>query len=97
MWIHARHRRPGLTFAWFLLLYGVGRFVGEFFREPDRGQPVFFDWMSKGQLYTLPMLVGGIALMIWVMRRPPRPELYAAPGVPLLPPAPLELSPPQAR
>ncbi|HEX3133858.1 MAG TPA: prolipoprotein diacylglyceryl transferase [Planctomycetota bacterium] len=82
MWIHARHRRPGLTSAWFLLLYGLARFFGEFFREPDRGQPIFFGWMSKGQLYTLPMLVSGIVMMIWVMRRPARPELYAAPSAP---------------
>lgn len=88
MWIHARHRRPGLTGAWFLILYGIGRFIGEIFREPDRGQPVFFGWMSKGQLYTLPMLVAGIVLMIWVMRRPARPELYAAPAAPMTPAAP---------
>ncbi|MBA3701023.1 MAG: prolipoprotein diacylglyceryl transferase [Planctomycetes bacterium] len=98
MWIHARHRRPGLTGAWFLILYGIGRFVGEFFREPDRGQPVFFGWMSKGQLYTLPMLIGGIALIIWVMRRPARPELYAAPAAPVPPVAPTSAtSAPQAR
>jgi phosphatidylglycerol:prolipoprotein diacylglycerol transferase len=95
MWIHARHRRPGFTGAWFLILYGVGRFVGEFFREPDRGQPVFFGWMSKGQLYTLPMLVGGIALLIWVTRRPPRPDLYAAPAAPA--DGPTTVSAPQAR
>ncbi len=97
MWIHTRHRRPGLTFAWFLLLYGIGRFVGEFFREPDRGQPVFFGWMSKGQLYTLPMLIGGIALMIWVMRRPARPEAYAAPAAPVPQAATPSTAPPQAR
>lgn len=95
MWIHARHRRPGLTVAWFLMLYGIGRFVGEIFREPDRGQPVFFGWMSKGQLYTVPMLLAGIALMIWVMRRPARPELYAAPAAPVAAPTPA--SAPQPR
>ncbi len=83
VWIHARHRRPGLTGAWFLILYSLGRFGGEFFREPDRGQPVFYGWMTKGQLYTLPMLVLGVGLLIWVMRRPARPELYAAPPAPV--------------
>ncbi len=37
--IHARHRRPWLTSGVVLALYGVGRFVGEFFRQPDAGQP----------------------------------------------------------
>jgi phosphatidylglycerol:prolipoprotein diacylglycerol transferase len=77
--IHAKHRRPGLTTALFLILYGLGRFGGEFFREPDFGQPVFWGWMSKGQLYTMPMLVIGAALTIWVMRRPARPTLYLSP------------------
>lgn len=87
MWIHAKHRKPGLTGAWFCILYGIGRFVGEFWREPDRGQPVFFGWMSKGQLYTIPFLLFGIALLVWVMRRPARPELYVAPSATPLPPS----------
>jgi phosphatidylglycerol---prolipoprotein diacylglyceryl transferase len=74
--IHIRHRRPGLTCALFLLLYGVGRFVGEFFREPDLGQPVFFGWLTKGQAYTLPMFVIGSVLLFLVFRRPAQPELY---------------------
>ena len=77
--IHARHRRPGLTCAYFLLLYGCGRFIGEFFREPDLGQPVFFGWLTKGQAYTLPMFALGIALLIYVFRRPAQPDLYCAP------------------
>ncbi len=90
LWIHAKHRRPGLTGAWFLILYSLGRFGGEFFREPDRGQPIFYGWMSKGQLYTLPMLFIGVGMLIWVMRRPARPELYPAP------PAPVPANPPAA-
>ncbi len=37
--IHARHRRPGLSLGLVLILYSFGRITGEFFREPDAGQP----------------------------------------------------------
>lgn len=86
--LHARHRRPGLTTAAACFAYGVARFCGEFFREPDVGQPLLFGWMSKGQAYSLPMLVIGVALAIWVLRRPARPEIYAPPmPTPPTPPA----------
>jgi phosphatidylglycerol---prolipoprotein diacylglyceryl transferase len=77
--IHARHRRPGLTMGALLLLYGIGRFADEFFREPDRGAPIFFGWMSEGQLLTLPLLVIGAVLMVWAGSRPSRPEAYSVP------------------
>jgi phosphatidylglycerol:prolipoprotein diacylglycerol transferase len=83
LFVHARHRRPGLGIGLFCLLYGLGRFVGEFFREPDAGQPGFdaahpaiLGFMSKGQAFTVPLLVLG-AVIVWLaLRRPARPELY---------------------
>ncbi|HAT09384.1 MAG TPA: prolipoprotein diacylglyceryl transferase [Planctomycetes bacterium] len=74
--IHVRHRRPGLTVALFLLLYSCGRFAGEFFREPDLGQQIFFGWMSKGQLYSIPLAVAGVGLLFWVWKRGQRPAAY---------------------
>ncbi len=90
--IHARHRRPGLTTGLILLLYGVGRFCDEFFREPDAGEPGspglpwILGFMSKGQALTLPLMAIGGACIAWALLRPPRPQLYlrpdAAPGAP---------------
>lgn len=74
--LHARHRRPGLTAGLFLLLYGIGRFSDEFFREPDVGQPVFFGWMSKGQAFTIACFAFSAVLIVTSLRRPARPELY---------------------
>lgn len=82
--VHARHRRPGLTLGLFLVLYGCGRFVGEFFREPDAGQPGFGDipgllgFMSKGQFLTLPLFVIGGWLIWRALRRQPDHAAYAA-------------------
>jgi phosphatidylglycerol:prolipoprotein diacylglycerol transferase len=64
-WVYHRQRYPGLTTASVCFAYGLGRFIDEFWREPDIGQPIFFGWMSKGQLLTLPMI--GIALAIWLV------------------------------
>jgi phosphatidylglycerol---prolipoprotein diacylglyceryl transferase len=68
-WIYRSHPRPGFTTGAVCALYGIGRFIDEFWREPDVGQPVFWGWMSKGQLLTIPMIVAGIALAVWRARR----------------------------
>ena len=57
-----RVRRP----AWaasgvFLLGYGVARYAVEFFREPDAS--LFLDWMTRGQFLSLPMIIGGAAMV----------------------------------
>lgn len=63
----ARKRRPDWSVAAvFLIAYGVGRFAIEFFREPDAG--LAFDWMTRGQLLSTPMIVGGI-ILFWLAYR----------------------------
>ncbi|MGB8768523.1 MAG: prolipoprotein diacylglyceryl transferase family protein [Candidatus Korobacteraceae bacterium] len=57
-----------MTTAAVCIVYSVGRFVDEFWRQPDLGQPVFWGWMSKGQLFTIPMFLAGIALALWRRR-----------------------------
>lgn len=55
--------------ALFVMLYGVFRFVVEFFREPDAH--IGFDILgifSRGQLLSLPMVIVGIALFIWAYK-----------------------------
>ncbi len=64
-WVYRRTSRPGLTSAAVSTTYGVGRFIDEFWRQPDLGQPVYWDWMSKGQLFSIPMIVGGAACLLW--------------------------------
>ncbi len=63
-WVYAKTTRPGLTTATVCIAYGVGRFIDEFWREPDFGQPVYWGWMSKGQLLTIPLIVIGIFIAI---------------------------------
>lgn len=63
-WFSAKPRPRMAISALFLLGYGAARFGIEFFREPDFDQHLWFGWMSKGQLLTVPMLVIG-AWMLW--------------------------------
>lgn len=63
-WFSAKPRPRYAVSALFLMGYGISRFITEFFRQPDVGYELFFGWMSKGQLYSLPMIILGVALMI---------------------------------
>lgn len=69
-WFSARPRPAGTVSGLFLVGYGAFRFIVEFAREPDRHLgAVAFDWLTMGQLLSLPMVLGGAALMIWAYRR----------------------------
>lgn len=54
-------KRRGALSASYLLLYAVARIAIEFFREPDNGE-FFIGWMSKGQFYSLLMILGAVAI-----------------------------------
>ena len=70
-WVAARRRPAGLVSGSFLLGYGLLRFITEWFREPD-GHIGFlaFDWLTMGQLLSLPMAFVGMLVIAWSLRRP---------------------------
>jgi len=55
------------------------RFINEFWRNPDAGYDLFFGWMSKGQMLSIPLLFIGLFFFIWAWRRGPKPDIYAMP------------------
>ncbi len=57
----AKRRPPWAATGLFLLGYGVARYIVEFFREPDAS--LVFDWMTRGQFLSLPMIIGGLAML----------------------------------
>lgn len=59
--------RPQGTFIGsFLVLYGVFRFMIEFVREPDAHMGyLLFDWVTMGQLLSLPLILVGVALLVF--------------------------------
>jgi phosphatidylglycerol:prolipoprotein diacylglycerol transferase len=71
LWLFSRKPRPmGAVSGLFLIGYGTFRFIGEFFRNPDSG---IFGLMtfgiSMGQWLSLPMVLAGIAMMVWAYRK----------------------------
>ncbi|HMB38291.1 MAG TPA: prolipoprotein diacylglyceryl transferase family protein, partial [Wenzhouxiangellaceae bacterium] len=53
----------------FLIGYAVFRWIAEFFREPDAHLGfIAFDWLTMGQLLSLPMFLAGIALLVYAYR-----------------------------
>lgn len=55
---------PGVVFWFFILFYGLFRFLAEFAREPDAHLGLLLGPLSMGQLLSLPMFVLGLA-MAW--------------------------------
>jgi len=69
-WFIKKPRPAGSVAGVFLLGYGVFRFCIEYFRQPDAQLGLFADFISMGQILSLPMIVGGLGLLIWAYKQP---------------------------
>ena len=67
---------PGFLAGTFTFLYGVFRFLIEFVRLPDRHLTEFAEasGLSMGQWLSVPMIVGGLAVMLTAQKRRQRVE-----------------------
>jgi phosphatidylglycerol:prolipoprotein diacylglycerol transferase len=65
LWVYSSRPRPTMAVSGlFLVGYGAFRFLVEFVRLPDAHLGYLaFDWLTMGQLLTVPMVVAGAALM----------------------------------
>ncbi len=71
----ARPRPLGAIGGLFLLLYGTFRFIAEFLREPDAHIGyVALNWLTMGQILSVPMILLGALLMAWAYRTAPSPD-----------------------
>ena len=72
LWTYSARPRPTMVVTGlFLLCYGVCRFLVEFVRLPDAHIGYLaFGWVTLGQVLTLPMILGGIAMMFLAYCRP---------------------------
>nr|WP_235829940.1 prolipoprotein diacylglyceryl transferase [Algihabitans albus] len=64
-------KHKGYLSGWFLVGYGSARIVGELFRQPDAYLGFLFAGATMGQLLSLPMVLGGLALIFWSRRSAP--------------------------
>jgi phosphatidylglycerol:prolipoprotein diacylglycerol transferase len=67
-------RRPGLIIGVFAIGYGCARSVSEFFREPDPQLGFLFggNWLTMGMLLSVPLVLIGVAFLVYALRHPSR-------------------------
>lgn len=70
MWYFTSKPRPiRAASGVFLAGYGIFRFALEFFREPDVGLGyLWHDWLTMGQLLSIPLILGGALLLVLAYR-----------------------------
>lgn len=73
-WFIRKPRPLGAVSGLFLFGYGTFRFLVEYVRQPDAQLGLFGDWISMGQILSLPMVIGGLLMVIWAFKR----NLYAS-------------------
>ena len=75
VWWFSSKPRPRLAVSGvFGLSYGCFRFFVEFFREPDLHLGfIAFDWLTMGQLLSVPMILAGALLLFLAYSNPRRP------------------------
>ena len=86
LWLYSRKPRPRYAVSGlFALLYGLFRFSVEFVREPDVQLGfVAFDWLTMGQILSIPLILVGV-ILLWMSRRAPTllpPAAEAAQDIP---------------
>lgn len=70
LWLYARKQRPRLAVgAMYTLLYGCARFFTEYFRTPDYEVSFLGVTISAGQMFSTPMIVVGVVILIWAYRK----------------------------
>jgi len=70
LWLHSAKPRPaGAVSGVFLIGYGSLRFLVEFTREPDSFLGLLQFGLSMGQWLSLPMIVAGLVMLRWSLRR----------------------------
>lgn len=71
LWWFSSRKRPTMAVSGlFLVLYGCFRILVEFVRQPDAQLGYLaFDWLTMGQLLSLPMILAGLGLIVFAYRR----------------------------
>ena len=73
LWLYSAKPRPRMAVSGlFALLYGAFRFLVEFVRMPDAQLGYLaFDWLTMGQILSIPLIATGIVLLALAYRRAP--------------------------
>jgi phosphatidylglycerol:prolipoprotein diacylglycerol transferase len=70
MWnLRKKPFKDGMMVAFFLLFYGMIRFIIEFFREPDTQLGFLLGYFTMGQILCTAMMVAAVVLMLYLNRK----------------------------
>jgi len=61
-------KRPGLTAGIFLVWYAIARMICEMYRQPELQHALNIGPLTAGQIYSVPMILLGAALMVIAAR-----------------------------
>jgi len=68
--VSRKFKRAGIASGTFLICYGLSRFCVEFFRQPDANRGfIAFDWMTMGQILTIPIIILGLIFISGILSR----------------------------
>jgi len=68
-WFTRKPRPAGAVAGLFMIAYGAFRIITEFVRQPDAHIGFQFgEWLTRGQLLSIPMIMLGIAVMVWAYK-----------------------------
>ena len=72
-WLTRARYRPGLLVGVFTAVIAAARFTVEFYRQPDAQLTEFAlrTGLSMGQWLTIPLILAGLALVVWALLRKP--------------------------
>src|SRR5512134_631505 len=69
-WFTSKPRFRWAPSGLFLACYGVFRFLVEFVRVPDANRGyLFLDWVTMGQVLSLPMILAGVVMLAYAYRQ----------------------------
>lgn len=69
-WFSSKPRPRYAVSGLFGIGYGIQRFFVEFYREPDAWLGfVALDWLTMGQVLSIPMIIAGAALMVFAYKK----------------------------
>ncbi len=70
MWsLRKKPFKDGMMVAFFLLFYGIIRFIIEFFKEPDPQLGFLLGYFTMGQILCMAMIVASLLLMLYLNRK----------------------------
>ena len=70
MWrLRKKPFKDGMMVGFFLLLYGILRFIIEFFKEPDPQIGFLLTYFTMGQILCIGMIAAGVVLISYLNRK----------------------------